>query len=74
MKIFVPTVALLMAALVFVAPPLIAFLPALAVGLLLTAAPLIMGSLTRMDQGGRTRDEDSGVRRDQRPVSGTTAR
>jgi hypothetical protein len=75
MKIFFWTLALLMAGLVFAAPPLIiVVLPALVVGGLLMAAPLIMGSMTRMDQGGRTRDDGSGVRRDPRPTSAPTAR
>jgi len=74
MKIFFWTLALLMAGLAFVAPPLIALLPALLVGLLLMAFPLIMGSLLRDMDHGRTGDNDSGVRRDQRPTSDTTAR
>jgi hypothetical protein len=76
MKVFFWTLALLMAGLAFVVPPLIiVVLPALLVGLLLMASPLIMGSMMRdMDHGGRARDDDSGVRRDQRPTSGTTAR
>ncbi len=75
MKIFFWTLALLMAGLAFVVPPLIiVVLPALLVGVLLMASPLIMGSMTRMDHGGRTRDGGSGVRRDPRPTSGTTAR
>jgi hypothetical protein len=73
MKIFLLTLALLMAGLVFVAPPLIAFVPALGVGLFLMASPMIMNSLTRTDHGGRRRD-GSGVRHDQRPTSGTTTR
>jgi hypothetical protein len=71
MKIFFLTLALLMAGLAFVAPPLIAFLPALLVGLLLMASPLMMRG---MAHGGRTRDDDSAVRRGQGPTSGTTAR
>ncbi|HKA08644.1 MAG TPA: hypothetical protein VKD71_15400 [Gemmataceae bacterium] len=74
MKTFVLTLALLMAGLVFLVPPLIAVLPALLVGLLLMASPLIMSSLTRDKDGGRTRDLDSGARHDQRPTTGTTPR
>ncbi len=74
MKVFLLTLALLMAGLVFVAPPLIAVLPALLVGLLLMASPLITGSMMRDMHGGRTRDHDSGARRDQHQTSGTTAR
>jgi hypothetical protein len=75
MKIFFWTLALLMLGLAFAAPPLIiVVLPALLVGALLMASPLIMGSMTRMDHGGRTRDDESGARRDVRPTSATAAR
>jgi len=72
MKIFFVTLALLMAGLAFVAPPLIVVLPALLVGVLLMASPMIMRSLLRgVDNGDHTRDD---ARRDQHPTSGTTAR
>jgi hypothetical protein len=68
MKIFFLTLALLVAGLAFVAPPLIVFLPALLVGTLLIASPMILSSMVRgMDHG-------DGARHDQRPTSGTTAR
>jgi hypothetical protein len=44
MKVFFVTLALLMAGLVFVAPPLIAVAPMLFVGLLLIASPMLLRS------------------------------
>jgi hypothetical protein len=38
------------------------------------AFPVIMNSVTRLDYGSHTREGDSGVRHDQQPTSGTTAR
>jgi hypothetical protein len=67
MKIFFVTLALLMAGLVFIAPPLIAVLPVLIVGVLLMASPVILNSMSRdKDRDGRTHDE--------RPTSGVAAR
>ena len=73
MKIFFLTLALLVTGVAFIAPPLIVVLPALLVGVLLMASPLMMRSLMHgEDNGNRPRDGD--VRRDQRPTSGMTGR
>ena len=58
MKVFLVTFALLMAGLVFVAPPLIAVAPMLFVGPLLIASPLVLRS---KDDGVGIRD-DHGLR------------
>ena len=62
MKYFFVALALLMAGLVFVAPPLIAIAPVLFVGLLLLAAPAM---LRGQDHGG---SHDAQVRGGRRPT------
>jgi hypothetical protein len=57
MKVFIVAVALLMAGVVFIAPPLIAVLPVLLVGLFLIGSPMIIASMTRNTDHGRTRDQ-----------------
>jgi hypothetical protein len=71
MKIFVVTLALLMAGVLFIAPPLIVFLPVLLVGLLLFASPLILAAMTRGRDGSPASDAE--LPGDQRPTSGPTA-
>jgi hypothetical protein len=63
MKYFISVLALLIAGLVFVAPPLIAIAPVLFVGLLLMASPAL---LRGQDRGGS--HDDSRVRGGQRPT------
>lgn len=69
MKVFFVTLALLMAGLVFVAPPLIAVAPMLFIGLLLLTSPL----LSNKDDGVGVR-ANQGLRGGQRPTPGTTTR
>jgi hypothetical protein len=70
MKIFLVTVALVMAGLAFIAPPLVIVLPGLLVGLLLIASPLMANSLARdTEQGTRTPDDESSARSERRPTS-----
>jgi hypothetical protein len=74
MKKFVVTLALLVTGVVFIAPPLIVFLPVLLIGLLLFASPLILAAMTRGRNGGPASDVDSGVQHGQHPTAGTAAR
>jgi hypothetical protein len=61
-------IILVLAGLAFVAPPLIAFLPALLVGVLLLASPLLLRGAAR---SGR---DDGATRTGQRPNSARTTR
>jgi hypothetical protein len=57
MKVLIVSVALLMLGVVFIVPPLIAVLPVLLVGLFLIASPMIIASMTRNTDHGRSRDQ-----------------
>jgi hypothetical protein len=69
MKALVVTIALLAAGVAFLAPPLIAVLPVVFIGLFLMASPMMINSLARSG-----RDEAAGAGTEQRPAPGPAAR